>query len=371
MIQSQVKLRLTKAQERECERYLYHLASVWNWGLRKIELNAADKIFFTKKEFQNLLAGHSERMEIPSHVMQGVLCSVHDAWKRRFRGISGKPRFKGMRNRMNSIPFPDPIERPKGSRVMLRGLGALRYHKMEIPEGKIKCSRIVKRASGWYLCLFIDAEVQAIPRSAHGIIGIDPGFSSLLTTSDGELIQHPRELEAGAKRLAQSQRGGNKKLTARLQERIGNRKKDRNHKLSRHLVATNIKIVFSADRHHAIARRFGKSVASSGHAQLRQMLSYKSRAGGTEYVEVDSRNSTRTCNECGCLSGPTGLAGLSVRFWVCSDCGSRHDRDINAAINTLKAAAGSAVEMAHVASLKSRFRGDHAPAKEKIMETKG
>jgi hypothetical protein len=31
----------------------------------------------------------------------------------------------------------------------------VRYHKQELPDGKIKYGRIVKRASGWYLCLFI------------------------------------------------------------------------------------------------------------------------------------------------------------------------------------------------------------------------
>lgn len=88
--------------------------------------------------------------------------------------------------------------------------------------------------------------------------------------------------------------------------------------------------------------QFGKSVASSGHYQLRQMLSYKSRAGGTEYVEVDCRNSTKTCSTCGALSGPTGLSGLAVRQWTCA-CGSRHDRDVNAAVNTLIAGAGRAL----------------------------
>jgi hypothetical protein len=39
MVQSQLKLQMTKTQERECERWLYHLASVYNWAIRKIELN--------------------------------------------------------------------------------------------------------------------------------------------------------------------------------------------------------------------------------------------------------------------------------------------------------------------------------------------
>ena len=147
---------------------------------------------------------------------------------------------------------------------------------MVLPEGNIKCGRIVKRASGWYLCLFIDAEAKKIERVASGVIGIDPGFENLLTTSEGEVIEHPREFERAERRLAQAQRGHDRKLAARIQERIHNQRKDRNHKLSRRLVAENVEIYFSKDNHKGIATRFGKSVASSGHAQLRSMLAYKS-----------------------------------------------------------------------------------------------
>ncbi len=348
MIQTQLKLRMCKTQERIAESWLPILGSVFNFAVRKIELNAKDKIYFSKNDFQNLLANHGERLEIPSHTLQGVLSTVYDAWKRCFKKIAGKPRLKGMRNKLTSIPFPDPIKAPKGNRIMLPSLGSVRFHKQDIPEGKIKCGRIVKRASGWYLCLFIDAEPKAIERTAFGEIGIDSGFSNLLTTSDGEIIEHPRELEASAERLAQAQRGHNKQLAARIQERIANRRKDRNHKLTTRLVSENVLIVWSKDNHKGIAKKFGKSVSSSAHAQIRGMLSYKSPTSGTTFIEAASKDSTKTCNECGRPSGPTGLAGLSVRSWVCRDCGASHDRDVNAAINTLNIGAGCAHEVAYV-----------------------
>ena len=346
MIQTQLKLRMCKTQEKTAESWLPILGSVYNFAVRKIELNAKDKIYFSKQAFQNLLADHGQRLEIPSHTLQGVLCTVHDAWKRCFTKSAGKPRLKGMRNKLTSIPFPDPIKAPKGNRITLPRLGSLRFHKQDIPEGKIKCGRMVKRASGWYLCLFIDAEPKAVDRKAFGQIGIDPGFSSLLTTSDGEIIEHPRELEASAERLAQAQRGHDKQLAARIQERVANRKKDRNHKLSHRLVAENVLIAFSKDNIKGIAKRFGKSVASSAHHQLRQMLSYKMPISGGTYVEPDSKLSTKTCNVCHEPTGPSGFAGLSVRQWRCP-CGAEHDRDVNAARNTLFAAAGCAVEVAY------------------------
>jgi len=348
VIQTQLKLRMCKTQEKTAESWLPILGSVFNFAVRKIELNAKDKIYFSKNDFQNLLANHGERLGIPSHTLQGVLCTVHESWKRCFKKIAGKPRLKGMRNKLTSIPFPDPIKAPKGNRITLPSLGSVRFHKMDIPEGKIKCGRLVKRASGWYLCLFIDAEPKKIERLAFGEIGIDSGFSNLLTTSDGEIIEHPREMEASAERLAQAQRGHDKQLAARIQERVANRKKDRNHKITTRLVSENVLIVWSKDNHKGIAKKFGKSVASSAHAQIRGMLSYKSPTSGTTFIEAASKDSTKTCNECGKPTGPTGLAGLSVRSWVCRDCGASHDRDVNAAINTLNIGAGCAHEVAYV-----------------------
>jgi IS605 OrfB family transposase len=302
--------------------------------VRKIELDAKDGIFYPRMGFQNILAGHGGKIGIPSHVVQGMLAQVHTAWSRCFKKIGGKPKLKSARNKLNSIPFPDPIRSPNGNHIKLPGIGLICFHKQEIPVGDIKCGRIVKRASGWYLCLFIDAERKPIKRIACGRIGIDPGFKDLITTSDGEKVPHPKELQNKIARIGKAQRGVNRKLVARLHERVSNQRKDRNHKLSLRLVQENTLIVFSKDNIKGIAKKFGKSVSSSGHAQLRSMLNYKSRAGGSQYTEVNPRNSTRTCSSCGALTGPHGLAGLSVRQWECG-CGVRHDRDVNAAVNTL------------------------------------
>jgi len=348
MIQCQLKLRPSKTQTAELERWLFHLASVWNWAIRKIEQDARDGIYHSAFDLGSLIIGHGAKLGIAQKALVGTVQTARLAWQRCFKKQSRKPRFKGQRNRMNSIAF---AKGPTfhGNKVSLPTFGRVRFHKQEVPAGHIGQMRIVKRASGWYLCLFIQAEPKTIARVASNQVGIDAGFSSLLTFSNGEKVSHPRELEASAARLAQAQRGGNKRLTARISERIANRRKDRNHKLSRRLVAENILIAFSADSHKAISRRFGKSVASSAHGQLRSMLAYKSRAGGTLYIEVNPKHSTMRCSACGELSGPTGLSGLAVRRWRCA-CGAQHDRDVNAAINTLHAALGTSVERQVIAA---------------------
>lgn len=344
MVQYQLKLKLTPRQERELTRWLRHLAAVWNWSVKKIEHDAAGGIYYSSLRFRDILKYHGKKMGLPQDVLQGTLWTAHTAWQRCFQKVARKPRLKGRRNKLNSIAFAHGTV-VKDGRIHVQCLGKIRFHKQHVPEGHIGQFRIVKRASGWYACLFIKTELREIPRIAHGQVGIDPGFNHLLTLSNGESIAHPRELEASASRLAQSQRGHNHRLIARLQERTANQRKDRNHKLSRRLVSENVLIAFSADDHSAISRRFGKSVASSGHYQIRSMLRYKSRAGGSVYVEPDSRNSTITCSTCGALSGPRGLAGLKVRTWQCVECGTLHDRDHNASMNVLTSGAGLAHEM--------------------------
>lgn len=341
MIQYQIKLRLKPKQEAMLNLWLFMLTGVWNWAVRKIEQDSKGGIYYTPNGFQNLLSEHSKKMGIPSHTIQGILSMAYTAWQRCFKKIGGKPKLKGNRNKLNSIPFPDPIRAPSGNYVKLPGVGLLRFHKQDIPDGKIKCGRIVKRASGWYLCLFIDAERAPIVSTANGMIGVDPGFKDLLTFSDGEKIEHPKELQASENRLGQAQRGINRKQVARMHERIKNQRKDRNHKLSLRMVKENAVIVFSKDNIKGIAKKFGKSVSSSGHAQLRSMLAYKSIQSGTKYIEVASHNSTRTCSACGALTGPQGWAGLKVREWRCIACRTLHDRDKNAAINTFVSGVGA------------------------------
>lgn len=345
VIQCQIKLILTPRQERQLNHWLRHLTAIWNWSIKKIERDRQGGIYYSSLEFRNLLNGHGAKMSVAQDAICGTLWTAYIAWQRCFKKLARKPRLKGRRNRLNSIAFAHGTT-IQNQRINIYRLGRIRFHKQRIPEGQISQMRIVKRASGWYACLFIKAEPDAIPRTAEGRVGIDPGFKSLLTFSTGEKIGHPRELEASEKRLAQVQRGKSKKLTARIQERIANQRKDRNHKLSHRLVSENTFIAFSKDPIKRIARRFGKSVSSSGHNQLRSMLAYKSssRTGDTIYVEPESKHSTMRCSNCGELSGPTGLSGLAVRQWVCQACGSLHDRDHNAAINALIDGAGIAHE---------------------------
>ena len=344
MIVRTLKLKLNKSQEKKLETWLWNLTGLYNWGSKKIEHDAKDKIFYSTFDFVNLIAEHSKRMDIPSHTMQGTLQQAHNAWSRCFKKIAKKPKLKGQRNKLNSIPFPDPIKEPKDNKIGVPGLGKVRFHKQKLPSAKIKCGRILKSASGWYLCLWLDVNNTFSVKDTNKAVGIDPGFSTLLTLSDGTKIENPRELRKGARRLAQAQRGHDKKLAAKLQEKQSNRRNDRNHKISRWLVENYKTIYYSDDNFRSMAKNFGKSVTEAGLGDLINKTSYKSKICGRSFQPINSKYTTMTCSCCGALTGPKGLSGLAVRYWICSVCGAQHDRDINSSQVVFNVGAGIAHE---------------------------
>lgn len=340
MIIRTLKLKLTKSQETTLENWCWNLTGVWNWSIKKIEHDAKDKIYYSTFDFINLLANHSKKLDIPSHTIQGILKQAHTAWSRCFNKISKKPKLKGKRNKLNSIPFPDQFRHPTDNQIFIPGFEKVRYFKQELPEAKIKCGRIIKKTSGWYLCLWFDTNNKFPVKDTDKVIGIDPGFSTLLTFSDGTKIENPRELRKGAKRLAQAQRGKRKQLTARLHEHQANRRNDRNHKISRKLIENYSTICYSNDNFKGMTEKFGKLVAEASLGSLIGMITYKGNNCGRKIIPVNSFNTTMTCSSCGALTGPTGLNGLAVRNWECSACGTVHDRDINSAMVILNSGLG-------------------------------
>jgi len=333
MLTRELKLRLTTKQKNLLNQWLFNLTGIYNWAIRKIELNADNKIYFTRFGFCNGLNNHCKKLGIPSHTMQGVLDQAYISWQRYFKRVSEKPKLKSVRNKLNSIPFPDPILLHSVSDKTIRvpRLGKVRYFKQKLPVGKIKRARIVKRASGWYLQLTIDTNYKFPVKDTDKKIGIDTGFKYLATLSDGTKFNNPRNFVKAQKRLAQSQRGKRKKLTARLYERIKYRRKDYNHKVSRFIVENYSEIYITNDNLRGQSKIFGKSIGDAGINQLKQFILYKSDVHSRKCVLVDSKYTTMTCSICGALTGPQGLFGLVVRSWECSACGAQHDRDINSA----------------------------------------
>jgi putative transposase len=84
-----------------------------------------------------------------------------------------------------------------------------------------------------------------------------------------------------------------------------------------------------------VKTRMAKSVLDCGWGMLKGFLEHKSQQAARTFEVTDERYTTVTCFPCRALTGPRGINGLIVRSWVCSNCGALHDRNVNAARNTL------------------------------------
>ncbi len=183
----------------------------------------------------------------------------------------------------------------------------------------------------------------------HGTaVGIDAGITSLVTLSTGEKITNPRHERRDRGRMAKAQRelsrkakGSNnreraRRKVARVHARIADRRRDFLHKLTTRLVRENQTVVIedltvrNLIKNHTLAR----AISDAAWTELRSMLEYKCAWYGRELVVVDRWfASSKLCGACGTICGKLPL---NVREWTC-DCGSVHDRDVNAARNILAA----------------------------------
>jgi putative transposase len=112
------------------------------------------------------------------------------------------------------------------------------------------------------------------------------------------------------------------------------RRKHALHKYSR-AVVNHAGAVFVANiaSEWPIKSGHAKATLDLGWARLRNRLQYKCDQAGVAFAQVDERYTTQTCCECFRLGGPKARSGLGVRQWVCQQCGTVHDRDLNAALN--------------------------------------
>ena len=83
-------------------------------------------------------------------------------------------------------------------------------------------------------------------------------------------------------------------------------------------------------KNHKLAR----SVSDVSWSQFTTMLQYKADWYGRTISKIDRfYPSSQTCSCCGCVNPET--KDLSVREWICPNCGTSHDRDVNASISIL------------------------------------
>ena len=282
-------------------------------------------------------------LKIPqSQVLQQVLKTLEAAfvsmWERGF----GFPRFKKP-GRMRSFVFPQmSVNDLVGEYIALPKIGRVKMIlSRPIPDGfDLKQARIVRRASGYYVMLSLQCDVQVPSIMAHGHpVGIDLGLNAFVATSDSELISRPRffidaqrKLKLLQRRLKHKNRGSsnwrklNQKI-ARLHEHISCARKDWHFKTAHHL-CNSAGMIFAEDLNLKAMSRgmLCKHTLDAAFGQFLNILQWVSWKRDVYFAKVDCNGTSQMCPICDADTPKD----LSVRVHFCSECGYTTDRDVAA-----------------------------------------
>jgi len=330
------KFRLRDKHAAELNRQARAVNVVWNY-LNETQQKAAQarRKWLTAVDLMQLTAGAGKLLDLHAHTIQKV-CQQYD----RSRKAKRKPwlRWRG-RKSLGWVPYNSGHVTFDGQTFKFRGVRYETMHLRDLPAGaKIGAGSFNQDSKGrWYLNCPV--EVATADHAPLTLVGIDLGLKDLATLSDGRKIETPRFYRKSEAALATAQRARKTKRTRAIHAKIAARRKDFMHKASAALAKEYGLIVIGDVSPSKLAQtKMAKSVLDAGWSDLKRKLSYKTHLRGGACLEVSERLTTQTCSACGSLppSRPRGIAGLSKRDWVCDDCGTVHDRDVNAAINILR-----------------------------------
>lgn len=292
--------------------------------------------------------------EVSSVPVQQSLRHLQAAFGNFFAKRTKYPTFK-KKDGAQSAEYTTSAFKWDGKTLNIAKNGALNIRfSRTIPKAAIVTTVTVSKdtAGRYFVSMLCTDQVQAkTPIEAK--VGIDLGLSHFAILSTGEKIAAPNTFRKNEEKLTKLQRRLAKKTkgsanrkkaklkVAKLHAKIADSRKDFLHKLSTRLVNENQVIaietlaVSNMQKNHSLA----KSIADASWSEFVRQLEYKSLWYGRELVGIDRwYPSSKRCSDCG---HTVAKMPLNVREWTCPECGTIHDRDINAARNVL--AAGLAV----------------------------
>ncbi|MEV0081812.1 RNA-guided endonuclease TnpB family protein [Saccharopolyspora sp. NPDC050642] len=293
--------------------------------------------------------------EVSSVPLQQCLRHLQSAFTAFFEKRARYPRFKSRKKSRASAEYTKSAFTWRDGQLTLAKMREPLniVWSRPLPEGAEPSTVTVSRdaAARWFVSILVETSTTHHTPSRNAV-GVDAGTTSLVTLSTGEKVTNPRHERRDRARLTKAQRelarkakGSNNRAkacrkVARVHARITDRRRDHLHKLTTRLVRENQTVVIedlavrNVVKNHTLAR----AISDAGWREFRAMLEYKARWYGREVIVVDRWfPSSKLCSACGTL---VEKMPLHVRTWTC-DCGTTHDRDVNAAKNIL--AAGLAV----------------------------
>ena len=316
------------------------------------------------KDLKNFQVEHPYLKEVDSCCLRCSLFNLEDAFKRWYKGQGEYPKFKGKYNskrsyRTNCISstYKDKtyqsievdlkrhiIKLPKLKEVSIKGYRDLEYLPGRIINATIEQASTLK----YYVSVLVEEDDVYTKLKPRKIIGIDLGIKDIVITSDNEKIGNPRLIEKYEKRIKRCARelsrrikgsnnyNKNKKKLAVLHQKLKNARRHFIHQITKKLVIENDIIVTESLKLKDMIeeKRLSKQLTNVSLGELCRVLEYKAKIYGKKYIKIDSYYpSSQECSRCGYKNEK--VKDLSVRSWICPECGSYHDRDYNASYNIM------------------------------------
>ena len=289
--------------------------------------------------------------EVDSLALCNAQLNRNRAFKAFFRKQNGFPKYKSKKNNQSyttnnqgGVKFSSNdryISIPKCPRIRIK--------KHRGFYGEIKSITVSKTTDEkYYISLLVEENTECI-KLLDNAIGLDLGIKELIIDSSGNKYKNHKYLTKSQNKLSREQRklslmkkGSNNRSkqrikVAKIHKKIENQRNDYLHKLSRHIIDENQIICIEDLKVKNMTRntKLARSINDASWSKFVSMLIYKANWYGNVIVKVPTNYpSSQLCSYCNYQNPLT--KDLKVRKWTCPQCGSVHDRDINAAKNILR-----------------------------------
>jgi len=316
----------------------------------------------TGKHFIPTPAKYKKEAPFLTEVDNQALIQEHNKLSQAFRvffkdpGHFGYPNFKKKKTDRNSFTAcnhdfesgPTIYITKDGLRLTKAGIVRAKFSRRPRNGWKLKRVTVDKTKTGKYFAYILYEyavkERSAVTPTSETTVGLKYSMSHFYVADNGEMADAPHWLQESQEKLAKLQKRlsrmepGSKNYQEAVQkyrqlhEHIANQRRDFIHKQSSRIVNGWNAVCMRPDALDEMARKLPHgNPLDSGFGMFRECLRYKLARQGKPLILVDRYAPTsRICSVCGQVHN-CDLHRRTV--WVCPKCGTRHNREVNAAQN--------------------------------------